>query len=323
MFQTMRDVGSVVVGLERLAEFGRSDRFDAYRGQLLEFVASGLSFADVNEHERPLLRHAYSESHEVLNILDALSSLERPQVVRREMLRVLAGDVSPRRARHYVELAGSVEQASEMGELESLRHLVEAPIENLGTRESNSADIQSTEEAPRNFAFELWLATLIHRAGLRATKAEPDWVVDARIGPVGIAAKRIQRNSALGHRVREASAQIAAQDAKGATVGGLVAVDLTLAYDLHRKHWVVRRAAETGQLHLTIASVLQQNRAVILNAIRNRPGVIGVVLHAKALVFVRETQTLATVRPILVASTVAGKHPHAIWLTEFAASIQP
>lgn len=323
IFESRRDPRSVAEDLERLNPFGPSLRFEAHRRRLQEFVQSGRTFHSLSDDDRPLLRHAYSESHEALDTLDALIGLVPASVVDSEIRRLLGGEETPRAARHYIELPGSIEQADEIQCSDSLEYLIETPIEDLRTAGGTiAAECQSSQEGPRNIAFELWLATLLRRAQVQAVKAEPDWLIEASIGRVGLAAKRIQAMKAMRSRVTEAANQIAEQIGSTTCVAGIVAIDLTLALDLHRKHWAIRQSIEAKQLHLAMVSVMRKTRDTVMSALASRTGVVGILLHPKSLVFVRDTQTFTTVRPILFAETISRRHPYSNWLGSLAAAMR-
>ncbi len=79
----------------------------------------------------------------------------------------------------------------------------------------------------RNAQFELYVAAIAARAGLtvdRLGAAGADWILTTRAGRWSLEAKRIKNFNKLGKHIRKAAKQIAASK-----VGGLIAVDISLA----------------------------------------------------------------------------------------------
>lgn len=245
-------------------------RFAIYHDAIRSHVATGNRFADLDDDRRAVLRHAVAESMEMLDIFDALTAPPRIANCESEMRHLLDGHVTPRSARHFIELAGSVAQAEEIGEETSLIELVRTPIENLRVGDEAAPEVQDHEEAPRNAAFELWLARPFRRAGLTPEKAEPDWVLPTTVGRIGVAAKRVQSIERLATRLTDGADQIMRQVNEGGATAGIVAVDLTLAYDLHRKHWVIRAGTESKELDAALVGAMRYQRTRVLRALRGR-----------------------------------------------------
>lgn len=320
-FDSPRTLAEIVEAFAPLARSHPGSRFAAYHSWLRDFVDSKRPFAELDVQERAMVRHAMAECMEALDIHRALIGPPAIPNLQQEFRRIFDGDLIARASRHYIELPGCASQAQEIGDATSLEERVRLPIERLRDDDDPVApETQSTEEAPRNAAFELWLACLFRRADLVPAKEEPDWVVPTECGRIAIAAKRIQSFSPLYKRLEEAAAQISRQVQGGHAVAGIVAVDLTLAYDLHRKHWVIRREVESEELDATLAHAMAEHRDRVCTALQDRRDVVAVLLQAKALVFVRETQRFVTVRPNLFATMTPIGHPLNDWAVRFAAS---
>jgi hypothetical protein len=319
-FDSQHEHADTVAALDRLDSLIRGTRFEAYREALRAFLAAGRPFAELDPSERALLRHAAGETMEAVDIDRALSTAPEIPNWRREWTRILGGSLTARAARHYIELAGSAAQAAEIAESRNLRHLIATGIDDLQTNDPRvGPEQQSAEEGPRNAAFELWLAVLFRRAGLAPRKEEPDWILDTAAGAIAIAAKRVQSDRAVLARLEEGARQVERQVAGGAAAAGMVAIEMSLVFDLHRKHWVIQEESESRELHSAIVEAMRTHHQRIVVALSGQPSVFGVLLQAKALVFARETQRFLTVRPVLLA-TVGGNDTMHTWLRDFSAA---
>ncbi len=312
----LADREALLRGIDDLLALGPSERFSSYRTNIEHLT---WSMAEMGPSERANLRHSVAEVQEAVQILEALRATVPKDQCEAAMRQLLRGDVTPRGARHFIELGGSREQLDEINDSAAIADLVATPIHELRT-DVGELEAQLTDEQPRNAAFELSLAILARRAHVMPSMREPDWVFPTMFGGLAVAAKRVQSEGAILRRLTEGANQIENQIRLGAVTAGIVAMDVTLVLDLHRKHWVVRREAELAQLHTAIVEVMNRRKARILKLGSER-GISAVLLHAKALAFSRETQRCTTVRPILLgliedSSTVVSK-----WLTGFVARI--
>lgn len=314
MFESKHTIAELVEAFAHFASFANSGRFGEYYSALKKHAESGRPFSALDDQERPTLRHAFAEAQEFLTIATCIASNPLIRNAESELRRLLGGDFAARAARHYLELAGSQDQAREVHEPAHLTTLIRTPIEDLRlTEQDRPPENQDREEAPRNAAFELWLACPFKKAGINLEKVDPDWCFSTQMGRIAIEAKRVQSVGAIYKKTDEAAAQIEKQVRKGNARYGIVAIDLTLAFDLHRKQWIIRRPTESRELHAAVSAVMNDQRKLILDGLAGRDNVIAAILHAKAMAFVREDQSFMTVRPLLFALVVSSEHPTAAW----------
>lgn len=289
----------------------RDSRFATYGAAMKSFASRGQSYADLSDDERALLRHAAGEVEELCTIANVLEATPTLPTRHSELTRIIKGEgLAPRDARAFMDLAGctAIARRCVPPEDKPLVELVREPIEALRTRASNHRDQQSSEEAPRNAAFELFAGCLFKKVGVGIRKVEPDWLLEFEGEPIALAAKRIQSTAALRGKADEGAAQIRRAQERGAADCGVVAIDLSLAFDLHRKHWVIERLADAHELQQALTTILREQRNTAVEALTDRPYVGAVILHLKAMIFILESQTFLTTRVVLPVMLFSSGH---------------
>ena len=183
------------------------------------------------------------------------------------------------------------------GELVALAHFLTCPITDIFVEPEVARDPpQAQQHDPgRSFQFQHFVAAHFAQVGLDVTfEQEPDTrLVVPNLGTIGLAAKRLKSLKKLQANLKDAAKQISCQN-----LCGLVALDFTIAFDLHRKVFFVNSFEETHVLHPALDLALRSGAgarvAQWVRESRSGQAARGVIGHAAVLVYVRSTQTLGS-----------------------------
>jgi len=254
-----------------------------------------------------LAHHAVNETRQLLTIAAHVRSKAGPDWSKHIRL-CLDGPATPCGAKELERLPGSRSVARKLeatfgrdfervGEQAALAHFLTCPISDIFTEPEVAREPpQAARHDPgRDFQFQHYAACHFADAGFEVSfEQEPDTQIKVpEIGLVGLAAERLKSIKKLRKNLKEAAGQI-----RGQELNGLIALDFTIPFDLHRKLFAVNSIEEAQAFHAALDLALRNGvgRDVARWVRTSSAGQAAraVIGYAAILVYVKPSQILVT-----------------------------
>lgn len=306
---TNSDYAAMVAGLDKLfadmtaagERVPSSTRFHQYRPMLMK-----LRNGAIDPDDRAfwnVAHHAVNETTQLLKIAAVLQDRSIPGWGK-HVLQCLDGPPTPMGSKEVERLPGTIALGVELGFFggevpDETTHLVgclSLPISDLFERAEAKRDPpQAQQHDPgRAFQFEKYAAVHFAEAGFAIVLDEPDTQITVpNLGRVGLASKMVKSLKKVQDNLSDGAKQIASQQLQG-----LVALDFTIAFDLHRKIFFIDSLEDAQRFHAPLGVALRErvgsHVAEWVQRSSKGQATRGVVGHATILLYERKSETLGS-----------------------------
>lgn len=295
-------------------------RVALYVEEFEKLVSSRLNLSTT---EHGVLDRTHIATTEGGEIHDLARALLQPKPVRgwaNQLRQLLPGQFAARGALPLDRLPGSRSVSMEFDAVSSdvhqlgaravLAQFIERRLggpDGLIEEAENTSRETTGDDRARTKQFELFVAMEARRRGFDIEFAEPDLVLRGEGCRLSVAAKRLSNIQQLEKRVREATAQIAKHGGIG-----VVALDLTAAFDLHRKVFVTNALAEHDELRAALDDVIRSHGSGLAALVHRQEGataVAGITAYGRMMVFCRSERAFVALRSSHSGPVQVPAHP--------------